>query len=558
MGNTPQPGILTQDKESRLHSCERGTGCSVFDLDNASKLVTITPIISRFAGREMRELGAGGGHGDLDQKHELDLTDLVAVQQLFALCVAQIKDETVLKQIVTMLKAHLQKDMKGLKLEAEGDDIENSKLDLNAIPLEELPTLLGEMAKNGPRIKKEEEDVEIVTPPAPTVPTTSAKAQPKAQLPRSITFPYSRHSSHDELRLLVAAFRPRDVWPNTFVKPQHWEEDMSMETMFGDLCDRLPGQTMAFDVKMRSDVAKLEEQRHELQSAQQVRAQADTQQSEDEDEAIEEPASTSPEYQTERDAPPSSPLPMCVETPRPQTYNAVLPNLEVIQPGQVALEQGKPEQETHKRVPIQRAPPKSTPPEHTTPKQAPPKQATPKQVISKQAPCRKATSQQAPAILSTAPRPRSEHALPPSMKTTANPPLSSANHDLTTLDDRIEAAFAADGITSSIDMQATTSLRLAPPSHNPPLPTPAQSSPAPLPSSHGPPQTSNMAKRMTRASTKHVSDTTPDPVASASSIERMNHRKRAYDAAIGGSWADDIELASVPTSTGGWRRARGK
>ena len=546
MGNTPQAGILTQDKESRLHSCERGTGCPVFDLDNASKLVTITPIISRFAGREMRELGAGGGHGDLDQKHELDLTDLVAVQQLFALCVEQIKDETILNQIVTMLKAHLQKEMKGLKLEADNDDIENSKLDLNAIPLEELPTMLAEM---GSKLKKEEEDIEIVSPPAPTVSSTSAKAQPKAQLPRSITFPYSRHSSHHELRLLLAAFRPRDVWPNTFVKPKHWEEDMSMETMFGDLCDRLPGQVMAFDVKVRSDVAILEKQRRELQSAQKVRAQADTQQSEDEDDVMEEPASTSPGYQTERDGPPSSPLPICVGTPRPRTSEAVLPNLQAVQPGQVALEQEKPEQETHKRVPLQRAPRKPTLPNQTTPKQIKPKQA----------PRRRAPSQQAPAILPPYPKPRSKHAPPPSMKTTANSPISSAYHDLTTLDHRIEAAFAADGITSSTDMQATTSPPLAPAGCNPPLPTPAQSSPAPLISSHVPPQTSNIAKRVTRASTPHISEAAGlVPVGSPSSMERMEYRKRAYDAAIGGSWADDIELVSVPLSSGGWRRARGK
>jgi hypothetical protein len=41
------------------------------------------------------------------------------------------------------------------------------------------------------------------------------ESTPKA-LPRRITFPYSRHSSLEEVRHLVESFQPRDVWPCTF------------------------------------------------------------------------------------------------------------------------------------------------------------------------------------------------------------------------------------------------------------------------------------------------------------------------------------------------------
>ena len=43
-------------------------------------------------------------------------------------------------------------------------------------------------------------------------------------LPRSIAFPYSRHSSYPELCHLVDAFKPRDVWPCT-VNEEEWVRD---------------------------------------------------------------------------------------------------------------------------------------------------------------------------------------------------------------------------------------------------------------------------------------------------------------------------------------------
>ena len=42
-------------------------------------------------------------------------------------------------------------------------------------------------------------------------------------LPKVVTFPYSRHSSYEELCHLVSVFKPRDVFPCT-VDEERWHE----------------------------------------------------------------------------------------------------------------------------------------------------------------------------------------------------------------------------------------------------------------------------------------------------------------------------------------------
>ena len=56
------------------------------------------------------------------------------------------------------------------------------------------------------------------------------------QLSRTIAFPYSRHSSYPELCHLVAALRPRDIWPCT-VNVQEWaKHGISVKKLFGEHC----------------------------------------------------------------------------------------------------------------------------------------------------------------------------------------------------------------------------------------------------------------------------------------------------------------------------------
>lgn len=69
-------------------------------------------------------------------------------------------------------------------------------------------------------------------------------------LPNKIAFPYSRHSSHSELRGLVSVFRPRDIYP-CVVDDASWDESKTMEYLFGDLCE---GSEFAHDKEMRARV----------------------------------------------------------------------------------------------------------------------------------------------------------------------------------------------------------------------------------------------------------------------------------------------------------------
>lgn len=209
-GNVQKPGCLTRDANVRLHSCEKGTACHVFHKD--ADVVDITPIISRHEGVDMQELGAGGGQGDLDQIHELDLADPAAVAQLVTLCSTSIKDSKVMEKITTMLSALLMEDRKNIPLDHDflTDHLYNKEYD--DIPLKLVVDLIKNLAVGG---------------------TSNMTTQ---QLPRSIFFPYSRHSSYNELRLLVAAFKPRDIYPCTAPPEDLWSEEMSMQSLFGDLC----------------------------------------------------------------------------------------------------------------------------------------------------------------------------------------------------------------------------------------------------------------------------------------------------------------------------------
>lgn len=45
------------------------------------------------------------------------------------------------------------------------------------------------------------------------------------ELPKLITFPYSRHSSYQELCDLVSAFKPKDVYPCT-VDEDNWNQGL--------------------------------------------------------------------------------------------------------------------------------------------------------------------------------------------------------------------------------------------------------------------------------------------------------------------------------------------
>ena len=216
LGNSYHEGCLTNKANNvRLHSCEKGDHCGILKDPN---VVRITPIVTRYQGVEIAELGVGGGQGDLDQVHELEIQDVMAVAQLIALCGDQLKGQPKLHlEVVQWLEKLVTSGRSAVKLDFEGfwsmlrnnDDDEDI---LDDIPLDRLVPALAKLV-----IGKSE-----VT-------------RPDMTQSKRITFPYSRHSSFEELRCLVGAFRPRDVHPCT-VDQSIWTQDVSMKTLFGDLC----------------------------------------------------------------------------------------------------------------------------------------------------------------------------------------------------------------------------------------------------------------------------------------------------------------------------------
>lgn len=71
-GNRFQPGLLTNDVNVRLHSCEKGTRCATMAKGNA---VFITPVVAHLSRTsDMAEVGIGGGLDDLEQKDEVTLS----------------------------------------------------------------------------------------------------------------------------------------------------------------------------------------------------------------------------------------------------------------------------------------------------------------------------------------------------------------------------------------------------------------------------------------------------------------------------------------------------
>lgn len=199
-------GCLTRDENVRIHSCEKGTPCTVM---NSKPIVWIQPVVAHFPnGEDISEVGLGGGGDDLEQNVELAK---VATDNMEALLqVIQdspgISRETK-KQIKSLLMALVDK--------------ENSQHEsaIDALT-EDVQTRLGSILCSMIRLVDARQK--------------QANAQDQdPSLPSKITFSYARHSAYPELRHLVETFRPKDVWPCT-VDVSQWEErDITMQKLFG-------------------------------------------------------------------------------------------------------------------------------------------------------------------------------------------------------------------------------------------------------------------------------------------------------------------------------------
>jgi len=134
LGNRFVPGCLTDDENSRIHSCECDLPCSIA---RSEKTVYIEPIVGRLQdGSQLPEVGIGGGAGDLYQVHELELPDQASLEKLEKLCLERIHDSRVLSQTRNALFAAFRSKSKSLSLDNYG-----MKNDTD-IPLEKLISIL--------------------------------------------------------------------------------------------------------------------------------------------------------------------------------------------------------------------------------------------------------------------------------------------------------------------------------------------------------------------------------------------------------------------------------
>lgn len=167
LGNSRVPGCLTNNEDSRLHSCEPGMLCSAI---SSRPSVFICPIVNRADdGSKVPEHGVGGGGGDLYQSHELELPDKYTLQQLEILCREQIKDETVLAKTLDALSSAFNSESKTLSLVKYGLKAADE------IPLKELVRKLS---------RGKTEPVKDLDGPSPTAP--SGMRENGNGLPKSI------------------------------------------------------------------------------------------------------------------------------------------------------------------------------------------------------------------------------------------------------------------------------------------------------------------------------------------------------------------------------------
>jgi hypothetical protein len=211
--------------------------------------VEIIPIVTRLGnGSEIAEAGAGGGKGDLDQAHELETGNANDVGQLMHLCATSIGDPDLLSKVLKILSATIADSRDRIVLDGS---YEEATL-FDDLPIKDLIPILVKGAvrdlASAPPVSKHDEGLPFQ----------------EGALPKTIKFPYSRHSSYAELCELVQAFHPRDIYPCT-VDAANWTPELSMRSLFGHLCS---ADIFAHDAGM---LALLEQRVEGLRTSKRVR-----------------------------------------------------------------------------------------------------------------------------------------------------------------------------------------------------------------------------------------------------------------------------------------------
>ncbi|OAA67353.1 DNA repair metallo-beta-lactamase [Niveomyces insectorum RCEF 264] len=219
----------------RIHSCDRGAArCAA--VRNAPALVELRPVVChRSDGRgDLAEVGAGGGGDDLHREAELEVAGGEDLDRFWAAIDKHkgLSPETK-AELRSMMGASLPHqrflsipvDVDAVAGSADTDDKETTTKRIADAVRDMAAAMRSRETANG------------------------ADSGSSTGLPRTVTFPYSRHASYAELCDLLDKLRPRDVWPCT-VNPAKWFHSgkvITIEDLFGRYCS---GDVFRHDIEV--------------------------------------------------------------------------------------------------------------------------------------------------------------------------------------------------------------------------------------------------------------------------------------------------------------------
>ncbi|KAI7768122.1 hypothetical protein LZL87_011098 [Fusarium oxysporum] len=230
---TPESPALTG------HICEKGNLCEVAQRPTT---ISIQPIVAHLpTGEDLAEVGVGGGGDDLQREAELKFLDQASLATLFNTFVHYItfargmlivnprflSSSIISTDMSDILEGALEKIVSTGRNIPLDWDIDT----LNAHSAEEVMMMLVERLRKDPKNQKQRDE---------------------CSLPRTIYFPYSRHSSLPELCHFVEAFRPLDVWPCTVNNAEWLKNGVTIGGMFGPSCS---GELFEHDLLMQDFAA---------------------------------------------------------------------------------------------------------------------------------------------------------------------------------------------------------------------------------------------------------------------------------------------------------------
>ncbi|KAK6582155.1 hypothetical protein PZA11_005852 [Diplocarpon coronariae] len=207
-GNGFQPGCLTTNPNVRLHSCEKGIRCPMLN----SKTVWIQPIVRRRDdGTEVPEPLIVQAGNELSGRPQIEFDHDITIDQLMALFPHT--SEVIKRELRQLLVTALESPGRVLYLGDLGLDDEQDN-----ISLPQLAEAILQSATDKQQVENRNSEA----------------------LSRTVTFPYSRHSSYEELCI-----------------------NLSIRDLFGDHCS---AAIFRYDTEMMKVVAESKARYHSQQS----------------------------------------------------------------------------------------------------------------------------------------------------------------------------------------------------------------------------------------------------------------------------------------------------